>query len=331
MYSFTSGSDSPDVTLDANKKVLSQTLSLPGGVLYTIMTPAAQTANVSGQTPTSNVVTWDVPNIHGDIIATLSDAGTQLGDLRAYDPFGTPLATDGTVSKDGIPDNSPGEADYGWLGQHLRLYEHTGVLSLVEMGGRIYSPLLGRFLQVDPVEGGSANDYDYVNGDPINAQDLEGTHIHRHHHHYHKHYTWHGSKNHKHLAKRFGVDPRRLGDAIHELKHQGAQNGKRKNSDLEIHYPSGDARVKGSDEILGNIYDEMEMSRRNGLNALRRANPEWIYRSSGSGAPSNNGNNVGATVVGGVAAGGIGLTLWWLGKLAAPLCGPAAPACAVAF
>lgn len=42
------------------------------------------------------------------------------------------------------------------------------------MGARLYNPTTGRFLQVDPVSSGSANDYDYCNGDPINCTDLDG-------------------------------------------------------------------------------------------------------------------------------------------------------------
>jgi hypothetical protein len=43
------------------------------------------------------------------------------------------------------------------------------------MGQRVYTPAVGRFLQTEPVTGGSANAYDYVNQDPINATDLMGT------------------------------------------------------------------------------------------------------------------------------------------------------------
>jgi len=42
------------------------------------------------------------------------------------------------------------------------------------MGVRLYNPATGRFLQVDPVYGGNANDYDYCNADPINCTDLDG-------------------------------------------------------------------------------------------------------------------------------------------------------------
>jgi hypothetical protein len=43
------------------------------------------------------------------------------------------------------------------------------------MGARPYQPALGRFLTVDPVPGGCANDYTYVHGDPIARSDLSGT------------------------------------------------------------------------------------------------------------------------------------------------------------
>jgi hypothetical protein len=42
------------------------------------------------------------------------------------------------------------------------------------MGARPYDPSLGRFLAVDPVDGGSLNNYDYSAQDPINGYDLSG-------------------------------------------------------------------------------------------------------------------------------------------------------------
>ncbi len=42
------------------------------------------------------------------------------------------------------------------------------------VGVRSYDPYLGRFLQPDPVPGGSANAYNYTFGDPINSQDPSG-------------------------------------------------------------------------------------------------------------------------------------------------------------
>ena len=102
---------------------------------------------------------WQLVNLHGDVIGTTDAAGTFTA-VPVADEYGV-----GTTP----------ESRLGWLGDHKR-FSVGGTLGLMRMGVRLYDPGLGRFTGVDPIEGGSANDYDYVNGDPVNGFDLTGTH-----------------------------------------------------------------------------------------------------------------------------------------------------------
>jgi RHS repeat-associated protein len=150
-YGFSADGDTPDFTLDGTNTVLERTVALPGGAIVT---------------KRSALDAWSYPNVHGDAVATANAEGVKQGATSSYDPFGEALGA--------LPDNSAGKFDYGWLGKHQRGVEHESGISTIQMGARPYVPRFGRFLSVDPVEGGSANDYDYVNGDPIGDLDLDG-------------------------------------------------------------------------------------------------------------------------------------------------------------
>ena len=155
-YGFTGPGDSPSFVMDGTNNVIERTVGLLGGVMVTKRGGLAGVGDV-----------WSYPNVHGDVMAVADHAGAKQGTTRTYDAFG--------VSLGALPDNSAGNLDYGWLGQHQRPIEHAGTLATIEMGARQYVPSIGRFLQVDPVEGGSANDYDYCSGDPVNCNDISGT------------------------------------------------------------------------------------------------------------------------------------------------------------
>jgi RHS repeat-associated protein len=148
-YHYSDDSDSP-----------SWMATSPSGPSWThnISDIAGNLAEIQTSTGSSEL---ELENLHGDIVATCGAAGSSSS-----------LTLTPQVDEFGVPQQQDSPPKYDWLGARSRRTElDSGV---VQMGVRSYVPQLGRFLQADPVPGGSANAYDYANQDPVNEYDLTG-------------------------------------------------------------------------------------------------------------------------------------------------------------
>lgn len=118
------------------------------------------TGELEGLQESGKEVELQLTNLHGDVsaVAAVSPEVTSLKTTYAFDEFGNPTSGDA--------------GRFGWLGgKHRQTELASGV---IQMGARSYVPQIGRFVSVDPLQGGSASAYDYANADPINNIDLDG-------------------------------------------------------------------------------------------------------------------------------------------------------------
>lgn len=111
--------------------------------------PAAKTTYITGPggllvIDVAGVPSYPIANGHGDIVGNTDLAGSFVP-TPPTDEFGRGISPPSRLA---------------WLGSHQR-FSTGGTLNLTRV--RLYDPNLGRFLQVDPIEGGtSTNDYGYV-------------------------------------------------------------------------------------------------------------------------------------------------------------------------
>lgn len=118
---------------------------------------------------------YSLHNYHGDTALTVTGEGKTTPDtntLLAYGAFGEQLlpGTQGTTTAH--PLNAT-DSTMGWAANPTRKQESSYSTTIIQMGARVYIPTLGRFLQMDPIEGGTLNGYVYV-ADPINSNDYSG-------------------------------------------------------------------------------------------------------------------------------------------------------------
>jgi RHS repeat-associated protein len=146
---------SGSLLLNDEGRIEAQMFALSGGVTVVL--------NASGV-----ATTWQYPDLQGSIAWETTGKKAPAA-TTVYDPWGEQISpiVERTIASS---TDLALAMSASWSGS-VRLPNTDDAYVI---GARQYSPAAGRFLQPDPVNGGSLNAYEYANGDPINFYDPTG-------------------------------------------------------------------------------------------------------------------------------------------------------------
>jgi len=140
-----------------------------------VVTPGSAEIVVSRNTDHTTSTTFVLSDHLGSSDAVLDKTGALLV-AESFTPFG---ARRNGATWIGVPSSGDAQQFANTTRDGFTGHEMADAVGLVHMGGRVYDPVVGRFLSVDPIVGRtrdsqSVNPYAYVGNRPVSATDPTG-------------------------------------------------------------------------------------------------------------------------------------------------------------
>jgi RHS repeat-associated protein len=149
-------------------------MEIVNGKEITYLNAQGQPFAIHKKSGESEIIDYLHLDYQGSIMAITNQSGTIILEERNYDAWGRPRTASTLAYVLPNPFGSGSEVKRGYT-----FHEHLEEFNLINMNGRMYDPLLARFLNADPLlqdntDGQNYNRYSYVLNNPTKYTDPSG-------------------------------------------------------------------------------------------------------------------------------------------------------------